>query len=517
MKLSKLTLAVATVLTASFTTSAFALDLYVDSKTKQIYAEPGKGRQKMGTFEQVDNNATHPSQRGISSDSTQHLYQEIDAEKAELKKVQTDLELKTNEIKALEEHVVANKEEKAKNDEKWFNKINMRGYTQLRYNQPLTGDRTDAKHDTQLVSVGDNNVGDNKGFSFRRVRLVFSGDINDYVSLYIQPDFASSTAAGDSNFAQLRDAYADLSFDKKHEYRIRAGQSKIPFGWENLQSSQNRLTLDRTDATNSATISEREMGLFAYWAPSDVQKLWKDLSKKGLKTSGDYGILGAGIYNGQGINVRNDVNDDLSYVIHSTYPVELGFLGSMFKGQVVEIGADALIGKFSTTLGDMTLANGNTLLAKKTTTQAGIAGANNPYGIREERVGVHAILFPQPFGMQAEWNWGTAGTLNPTGTGTIEKQGLSGGYVQAMYKIDKVLRSDDSIIPYAKWQTYDGAWKASPNSPRIQTNEVEAGVEWQLMKALEVTLAYSTMDRTAVKTLGQASGDMIRTQVQWNY
>jgi hypothetical protein len=258
------------------------------------------------------------------------------------------------------------------------------------------------------------------------------------------------------------------------------------------------------------------MGLFAYWAPNDVQKLWKDLSKKGLKTSGDYGIVGLGIYNGQGINVRNDANDDISYVLHTTYPIELNFLGSFFKGQVVELGADALIGKFN--------QPGTATATAPFAGLTGITSAGSGNNIREERIAAHAILFPQPFGLQAEWTWGNAGTLNadPDGNrattlGRIERQGLSGGYVQAMYKIDNVLRKDDAIIPYAKWQTYDGVWKAAANSPRIQTNEIEAGVEWQLMKALEVTLAYSTMDRTNAANLRQASGDMIRTQVQWNY
>lgn len=27
-------------------------------------------------------------------------------------------------------------------------------------------------------------------------------------------------------------------------------------------------------------------------------------------------------------------------------------------------------------------------------------------GFKDERVGVHAVLYPQPFGLQAEWNWG---------------------------------------------------------------------------------------------------------------
>ena len=53
MKISKLTLAIATVLGAGATSGAFAMDLYVDTKTKQIYAEPGPHRQLMGNFEKV--------------------------------------------------------------------------------------------------------------------------------------------------------------------------------------------------------------------------------------------------------------------------------------------------------------------------------------------------------------------------------------------------------------------------------------------------------------------------------
>lgn len=504
MTLSKLTLAVATILGASVTTSAFAIELYVDTKTKQIYAEPGPHREKMGTFERVEDAAAKAPVEVKPDEST----------KAELAEIHHDLELKTNELKALEENVIATREAKAKNDEKWFNKINLRGYTQLRYNLPLSGDRI--ANDPELRSVGDSGIKDNSGFSFRRVRLVFSGDVNEYVSLYIQPDFASNVSDSQQNFAQLRDAYADLAFDKAHEYRIRAGQSKVPFGWENLQSSQNRLALDRNDALNSAVPSERDLGLFAYWSPSDVQSLWKKLAAKGLKTSGDYGVAGIGVYNGQGLN-RAETNDDLYAVAHTTYPVELNFLGYPFTGQVVEIGADVMSGYFNPTVG-------NSAVFGKTNTITQAANGVTNKRIREDRVGVHAVLFPQPFGLQAEWNWGEGGTLNPTansGRGAIQSQGLSGGYVQAMYKIDNIFRADGVLIPYAKWQTYDGAWKGATNSPKVSVHEIEVGVEYQIMKALEVTMAYATMDRTNVNTgsqyLGQASGDLMRMQLQWNY
>jgi hypothetical protein len=41
-------------LTSIGSASAATLDLYVDSATQQIYAEPGPNRVKLGTFVQVD-------------------------------------------------------------------------------------------------------------------------------------------------------------------------------------------------------------------------------------------------------------------------------------------------------------------------------------------------------------------------------------------------------------------------------------------------------------------------------
>ena len=522
MNLTKLTVAITALLSAGASVTAHAIELYVDTKTKQIYAEPGAGRELMGEFHKV-NPYSHGTHANGSTDSTS-------SERAEIDKIKQDLELKENEIKALEEHVAENKLTHKHDEEKWYNKINFRGYTQLRYNQPLSGDRIADRDEDQveLRSPGDGGIKNNSSFSFRRVRMIFFGDITDYLYLYIQPDFATSVSSDidNGNFAQLRDAYADISFDKKHEWRIRAGQSKVPFGWENLQSSQNRLTLDRADALNSAVPSERDLGLMAYWTPEHVQTLWKNLSKKGLKTSGDYGILGLGIYNGQGIN-RTETNDDLYVVAHSSYPIELGFLGYPFNGQVFEIGADYINGKFDVPTADTRVFGTGRQLRRDGDDCEGVDNCseiNNPGGFREERYAVHASLFPQPFGLQAEWNWGRAATLNPE-TATIQRENLDGGYVQAMYKIDNVFREDGVLIPYVKWQTYRGPYKAAANSPRVSFDELEVGVEYQIMKALEVTLAYSTMDRTNIRTstssrtnfLGQASGDLLRMQLQWNY
>lgn len=508
MRLTKLSLAMATLIGAGVSVDALALQLYVDTKTHQIYAEPGKGRVSLGEFQKVDEAAARaPAPAPVAV--------ETDQLKTEIVQIKQDLELKANELRALDEHMAAQNEYKSKNDEKWFNKVNLRGYTQLRYNQPLSGDRVAGE--PELKSVGDKSIGNNSGFFLRRVRLVFSGDMNDYISMYIQPDFATDN--GDLNFAQLRDAYFDLSFDKAHEFRIRAGQSKVPFGWENLQSSQNRLTLDRADALNSAVPSERDLGLMAYWSPEDVQKLWKDLSKKGLKTSGDYGVLGVGVYNGQGIN-KPEANDDLTLVAHSSYPFKLNWLG--MPKQVVEVGVDAISGRLNRSTSSCSASapcyiNGETITTS-------IKGSDKLKNNSEDRVGVHAILFPQPFGLQTEWNWGSGPTLNPV-TRTVERHNLNGGYVQAMYKIDEIFDTKGTMIPYVKWQTYEGAWKGATNAPLVKVEEVEAGVEYQINKALELTLAYATMDRTNISNINdkskdylkQASGDMLRAQLQVNY
>ena len=127
---------------------------------------------------------------------------------------------------------------------KWYDKISIRGYTQVRYSY-ITDDK-------KLVSEYDSSIGNNTGFLIRRARLIISGDITDWLSIYIQPDFGATAGTGNNNFAQLRDAYADIFLTTDKEWRIRGGQSKVPFGFETLQSSQNRLALDRSDGINSA-------------------------------------------------------------------------------------------------------------------------------------------------------------------------------------------------------------------------------------------------------------------------
>lgn len=374
----------------------------------------------------------------------------------------------------------------------WYERLSLRGYTQMRYNAFLSGDETAPSGVSRLRSVHDGSISDRGNFSLRRARLVLQGDVSDRVSLYLQSDFASavSNQSGTErreHFVQLRDAYADVFVDKAKTLRVRFGQSKVPYGWENMQSSSNRLTLDRSDASNSAVPSERDLGIVAYYTPPSVQKIWDRLAKDGQKLFGNYGAFGLGVFNGQGTN-RTEQNQGLMKAAFATWPFEIG-------DQVVEIGGSAMLNRVQPEVR---------------------SGGVSPVAFDDHRVGVHAMLYPQPFGIQAEWNWGKGPEWDRLSQ-SIQTKNLSGGYVQAMYKLD----TDNlgTLFPYGRWQRYRGGWKAAINAPRLETDELEFGIEWQPWKALEITLAYSRMKRTEAdeRRTGRAEGSLFRGQVQWNY
>jgi hypothetical protein len=222
-----------------------------------------------------------------------------------------------------------------KKEDPWYKRINVRGYVQIRYNR-LLETNPELKCDQC-----DKSMGKNGGMMIRRARLILSGQLNNHVYFYFQPDFAASASSDDLHFGQIRDAYIDLSVDAKREYRIRIGQSKVPYGFECMQSSSNRLPLDRTDGINSAFVNERDLGAFFYYAPDKIRKRLAWLVNEGLKGSGDYGVAAFGVFNGQGAN-RPEKNDKLHMVARLSYPFE-------WKKQIIEAGIQAYSGMYTLT------------------------------------------------------------------------------------------------------------------------------------------------------------------------
>ncbi|MFO0938543.1 MAG: porin [Gemmataceae bacterium] len=395
-------------------------------------------------------------------------------------------------------------EEKSKH---WYDKMTIRGYTQFRVGSSLLRDAQGGP----VTMFGDRSIGDNTGtFSVRRARLIISEDVSDYLRLYFQSDFANNPSSGstNTNFAQIRDLYGDIYLDKTQVHRFRVGMSKIPWGFEEMQSSSNRLPLDRSDAIDSGdTPNQRDLGVFYYWTPEDKQKLLEELVTGGLKGSGNYGIFAFGLYNGQG-GSQVDLNRNFHTVARFTWPFQLS------NGQVVEVSLQGYTGKY-VVRGDAIQPLGKGAFVVPAGTGGGI-------GVRDERLAGTFVWYPQPFGFQTEWNVGRGPGLNDSQT-AVESRSLDGGYAMAMYKIDT--RNNGIFFPFARYQQYHGGYRSISNAPYGQHREYDLGVEWQIRKEMEMVVEYGFVNgvsldpstRSGVPSYRNYDGQVLRCQFQINY
>jgi len=369
---------------------------------------------------------------------------------------------------------------------KWFESMSIRGYAQVRYNRLL-----ETNPDLKCEQC-DRSWGDDGGFFLRRMRIIWYGQIGKQVYFYVQPDFASATSSTSLHFGQLRDAYFDVGLDKKNEFRFRIGQSKVPFGFENMQSSQNRLPLDRNDALNSAVANERDLGVFFYWAPEKTRKLFSSLVKDGLKGSGDYGVFGLGLYNGQTAN-KPDLNDRPHIVARLSYPFVIG-------NQIIEPGVQAYSGKY--------------VLAKDQISTGVHCVEDRSY--TDQRVAASFVLYPKPFGIQAEYNIGKGPEFDKN-TDSIAVRNLHGGYATLSYMTKF---KNAVIIPFVRYQYYRGGKKHELDARSYRVNELELGVEWQPSQYFELVAMYTVSTRQFEDFQRQDNrqqGNLLRLQAQVNF
>jgi len=398
-------------------------------------------------------------------------------------------------VKAGKEEVKV--EETKKPTPSWYEKLAIRGYVQVRHHSILSHDGAD------LDVPADRSVSDTDTILIRRGRVILFGDVHEHLYVYAQTDMNASPSSGD--FAlQMRDLYADISIDKDKEFRFRVGQSKVPFGWVNLQSSQNRAPVERPDGINSAAEGERDIGGFFYWAPAHVRARFRTLVSTGLRGSGDYGVFGVGAYSGQGPN-RRDLNGSPHYIARLSYPFQLD------NGQFVELGAQAYTGRF--------VVRNEAISVNGTSTTP----SQGKDGVADERIGATFVWYPQPFGLEAEWNYGHGPELSDDFT-RIEAHRLHGGYVQASYRQQNLHLLDTQlgeVTPFVRWNYFDGGRKFGRNAYHSIVNEIDVGAEWQPFSALELLLAYTpTFTRTNTNSFPvrrTENAHRIGVQLQFNY
>ncbi|MCB0360664.1 MAG: hypothetical protein KDD44_13545 [Bdellovibrionales bacterium] len=134
-------------------------------------------------------------------------------------------------------------------------KLNLQIQSRYTYADNNDGDR---------VAAGLAPAGDTSGFSMRRVRLVFSGNmLNKKFSYKLQNDFVGAADAGATDGARssdLRDAWLQWNGDDVH---LRMGQYKVPFSRQENVSSANLQLVDR-GIVNDFFSKGRNLGVMAH-------------------------------------------------------------------------------------------------------------------------------------------------------------------------------------------------------------------------------------------------------------
>jgi hypothetical protein len=220
--------------------------------------------------------------------------------------------------------------------------------------------------------------------------------------------------------------------------------------------------------------------------------LFSDLVSSGLKGSGDYGIIGFGAYNGQAAN-NPELNDQPHIIARVTYPF-------VIKNQIIETSIQGYTGKYQ--LNKANLSTG--------------VKHNADLNYLDQRVAATFVLYPKPFGVQAEYNFGKGPEFNKA-TDSIEVRKLHGGYAQIMYNISF---KKQTIMPFVKYQYYQGGKKHERDARSYLVNDWEFGVEWQPFKQFELVALYTISKRRYEDyTLpdNYQRGNLLRLQAQVNF
>jgi hypothetical protein len=176
-----------------------------------------------------------------------------------------------------------------------------------------------------------------------------------------------------------------------------------------------------------------------------------------------------------------------------SYPITI-------KQQVIEPGVQGYSGKY--------------ILSPELVTKT--TGVLSDRSYWDQRVAASFILYPKPFGIQAEYNFGRGPEYNPA-TDSIETQKLHGGYITLSYflPIKKQI-----LFPYFRAQYYDGGKKHELDARSYTVQEYELGIEYQPVKQFEFVLAYAYSNRRfedGVQPVNHQKGHLIRMQAQVNF
>ncbi len=261
MKLSKISLAVSAILGSGVPFAALAIDLYVDTKTEQIYAKPGPGRVHMGSFVRED---APPKKDKVSTEKTAGADQssektpEVAADNssaAELAAMRKDLELRAKMREARLVSDIASLEERVKDTEKVHVEFHDGGphfsskdgnFTFAMNGRIQAGSQYNFVNEV-APATGTNLPNElNSGATIRRARLGFEGTFFKIWDYKFEEDF---TRGNGSLASGVTDAFIRMNVTKP--FSVKIGSFKEPFSLEEAASNRFLTFIERHMAVNS--------------------------------------------------------------------------------------------------------------------------------------------------------------------------------------------------------------------------------------------------------------------------
>ncbi len=201
---------------------AYTIDLYVDTKTKQIYSEPGEGRVRMGSFEKVSDKAAKPA---VSADAGKAP--PTGREEAVAAGAAATSPAKSPQVAAARPTGFGYTDWKSTDPFKWnlngdgsqYLKFGFLNQVQLRYEQNNPGSLIQGQPVDDTTDVG-----------LRRTRLILQGQLTDRVYFYTQYgmnnfNFLTQQNGNRHIASYFHDAFGELRLTQGHQMIVGGGLS----------------------------------------------------------------------------------------------------------------------------------------------------------------------------------------------------------------------------------------------------------------------------------------------------
>ena len=290
----------------SATSGANAIDLYVNTKTKQVFTEPGPDRELIGAFERVKENSVQAATPSVLPPQNRSSKLRTRAETSRL----------ITRIDSLEKEIKKSKNVKVTLGQKGLQAESADGNFKFKIGGRMHADASLSSNDN--FSESGSPAEANNGTEIRRARLTFMSTFHKVWKFKSDIDFADNEVA----IKDLKLAYTGLKIFEKLKTRITVGHQKQAFSRELQQSSNDNMYIERSMMnTLNAPVVDRAIGV--------------NIAAHGRKWTAQTGVYGESISpnntskdEGWGVNGRATFNPMLNNDNGIQKLIHLGLAGN---------------------------------------------------------------------------------------------------------------------------------------------------------------------------------------------